>query len=106
MAQKRDMTDGEYDVYQKIHKYEHPIQEEKGKIHREKSNAARYRRKHHTQLKQQLDRITSPDDLEDWDDDQALDDYEFMAERELRNAKTHKQRLKRLARRREVESSD
>lgn len=107
MTQKRDMTNSEQNIYQKTHNSEHSLQGEDSKKRREKLNAALSRRKHPPQLKQELNKIAHPEDIEDWDDDHALEAYEFMAEREVRNAKAQKQRMKRLAaRRHEVENTD
>lgn len=97
MTAKHGMTDDEYDVYTKIHRYDHPLDEEKSKIRREKTNSARFRRKGQAHLKQRLNTITRITDGDDWDDDPLLDAYEVMAEREIRNAHAHKRRLKKLA---------
>ncbi len=107
MTQKRDMTNSEHDIYQKNQNYKPTLQEEDSNNRRENANADRSRRKHAPQLKHELNKIAHPDDIEDWDDDHALEAYEFMAEREVRNAKAQKQRMKRLAaRRHEIENSD
>jgi hypothetical protein len=92
MAKKHRMTDQEYRVY-KTHAYDHPLEVEQGKIHREKANYARCRRKSEARLKRQLRELTGPNDLETWDEDPLVAEYESKATRELRNAKVHKQRL-------------
>ncbi len=96
MTKKHDMTDPEYESYDRIHNFDHPLDEEEGKVRRERSNAARYRRRARGRLKRRLRQITHPDDVDEWDDDPLLDDYEQRAERELRNAQAHKQRLRGL----------
>lgn len=95
---EREMTDGEYTVYRKIHDYDHPVEIERGKVQREKASATRKRRKGQDHLKRRLRQIVRPEDVEDWDDDPLFDEIEIEAERELRNARTHKDRLKRLER--------
>lgn len=97
MTPKHAMTDDEYDVYTKIHRYDHPLDEERSKIRREKTTSARFRRKGQAHLRQRLNAITRITDADDWDDDPLLDEYDVMAEREIRNAHTHKRRLKKLA---------
>ena len=50
MAKKHKLTEQEYEAYNRIHDYDHPLDEEEGKIHREKSNYARYQRKSKARL--------------------------------------------------------
>ncbi len=95
---EREMTDGEYTVYQKTHDSEHPVEVESGKVRREKTSAARKRRKNQDRVKNRLQKIEHPEDVDDWDDDALIDEIEAEAEREMRNARTHKERLKRLER--------
>ncbi len=98
MSKKHEMSEHEYQAYKKTHDDEHPLEEERGKIRREKANAARYRRKSKAHLKRQLREIAHSDDLDAWEEDLESEDYDYKARRELRNAHTHKQRLEGLKR--------
>jgi hypothetical protein len=93
MADKHEMTDAQVASYERIHNYDDPLSVEQGKVRREKATAADYRRRGQQRVKHRLRQITRPEDVDDWDDDPLLDDVEQRAERELRNARTHKQRL-------------
>jgi len=95
--EKDELTPHQFEVYQKAHGYEHPLDEERAKILREKEGYARRRRQGAERLKRCLGAIARPDDVEDWGEDPAVADEERAA-RELRNAHTHKRRLKGLAR--------
>ena len=107
MTKKHEMSERAYQVYTKTHDYEHPLEEERAKIRREKADAARHRRKGKARLKRQLREIMDVDDLDAWQKDLESDDYgdvddydddDHRATRELRNAHTHKQRLAALER--------
>ncbi len=83
--------------HQKAHGHDHPLDEERAKIRREKEGYARRRRQARSAQERCLGAIARPDDVEDWEEDPAVLDEERAA-RELHNAHTHKRRLKGLAR--------
>ena len=96
MAKKHEMTDQEYKVYKKIHDYEHPLEVERGKIRREKADHAQYRRKSDARLKRRLREMAYTADEDTWEEDAIQAEYDARASRELRNARTHKRRLRGL----------
>ena len=105
MARKKDeLTEHQFEVYIKIHGYDHPLDEERAKIHREKAGYARHRRKSEERLERRLGAIARPDDVDDWEENPAQLEEERAA-RELRNAHAHKRRLKGLVRHIEGDAS-
>jgi hypothetical protein len=98
MTKKHDMSDEEYEVYQRIYDYPHPEDVERGKIRREKASATRYRRRRDRHIKRQLRALVQQGDVAAWEDDATLDEYDLKARRELSNARTHKHRLKGIER--------
>ncbi len=96
--EKDDLTEHQYEIYQKTHNDEHPLDEERAKIGREKGSYARRRRQSEERLKRRLNEIARPDDAEAWEEDPAQVEEDERATRDLRNAHTHKRRLKGLAR--------
>lgn len=98
MAKKREMSDAEYNTYHRIHEYENPLDEERGKVRRERANYARYRHQRDAHLKRRLRDVIRAGDT-DLDDDAIIDaELDARAQRELRNARAHKDRLQRLER--------
>ncbi len=97
MAKKHAMTEHEYRSYKKRHDYDDPLETEEGKVSREKAHSARQRRKTQARWKRQLDDLADLTDLELWEEDLILSEYERSADREVKNARTHKRRLKGLA---------
>ena len=99
---KRDMTDHEHRVYQKSHGYDWPLDEEQAKIARERARQQQLRRQSDARRQRALPERPSRDGP--WPDDEGLDDdlWEEIADldaqfnREQRNAKTHKRRLRQL----------
>lgn len=87
------MKDYKYKSYKRIHKYSHASDIEKGKISRETLNYERYQRK----AKQMIKRLVTEFDDNDIDTIiQESDEYESASQKEIRNAKGHKERLKGL----------
>lgn len=87
------MKDYKYKSYKRIHKYSHASDMEKEKISRETSNYERCQRK----AKQTLKRLLTETDENDIEEvTQESDEYEYASQKEMRNAKGHKERLKRL----------
>ena len=96
MAKKRKMTEHEYEVYRKTHGCAHPLDVERGKIRREKTDAARYRRRSEEKMKRRLRELASSGDLDAWDEEEPFDEDEARAARELGNARAHAHRLREL----------
>jgi len=95
---KHVMTDQEYRVYKKTHQYAHALDEEEGKIARERGNYVKLRKVADRKLKVVLHDLVQI--VEDDDPEEGLGiEEELAAERELRNAAVHKRRLRDLARR-------
>lgn len=67
--EKDDLTEHQYEIYQKTHNYEHPLDEERAKIGREKGSYARRRRQSEERLKRRLNEIARPDDADAWEED-------------------------------------
>lgn len=81
---------GKYGSYHRIHKAAHPSDLETGKIHRETARSVKGRRAADSVSREM---IANPED------DAMLDEYQehlVSAERDRRNAKGHKRRLKKL----------
>lgn len=93
MARKKhELTEQEYEIYQKIHGYEEPVEVEEGKIRREKSNYVEKRNKGKSKIKQVLRNLKGNSQLAD--EEEFFDEEDFVARRELSNARVHRQRLK------------
>jgi hypothetical protein len=90
------MTEHEYEVYKKTHGYAHPLEVERGKIRREKTDSARYRRRSEEKMKRRLRELVRSGDLDAWDEEELFDEDEARAARELGNARAHVHRLKEL----------
>lgn len=89
------MSDYEMKRYKRIHKYSNPSDIEKGKIKKEKTNYVKYRKETDKVTQKILKNIDSIHDIED----ELLDEFEeynLKAEKEVKNAKTHKKRLNKL----------
>ena len=69
---------------------------ERGKIRREKADHARYRRKSDARLKRRLRETAYTADEDAWEEDAIHAEYDARASRELRNAQTHRRRLRGL----------
>jgi len=87
------MKDYKYKSYKRIHKYSHASDIEKGKISRETSNYERYQRKAKQIIKRLGTEIDENDIEEITEESQA---YEYASQKEIRNSKGHKNRLKTL----------
>jgi TRAP-type mannitol/chloroaromatic compound transport system substrate-binding protein len=87
------MSKNKHGSYNRIHKYENPSEIEKGKIKRETTNYIKYNSKS-KEISQKF--------IKDFSvcDDEMLDKYDEFnqtAEKEMKNAKTHKIRFKELS---------
>lgn len=83
--------DFEYRKYARVHKSDHPSDDEKGKIHREKAGYAKISGKR-DRLSRQI--LIQPDDEALAD---SLDELDAAADKIRKNARTHKDRLKKLS---------
>ena len=90
---KHQLSEHEYEIYQKIHKYEQPVEAEQGKIQREKSSYLEKREESQRKMKRLLEDWMSGD-LDANDEGDLIDEQEFLARREISNARVHKNRLK------------
>lgn len=82
----------ELKAYKRIHKFSHPSDVEKGKIGRETSLYIKLKGKSDTICRQLAGRPDVPDDLLD-----QLGELDTAAGKVRKNAKGHKERLKRLS---------
>lgn len=87
------MKDYKYKSYKRIHKYSHANDIEEGKISRETYNYERYQKKVKQIIKRLGTEIDENDTEEITEESQA---YEYASQKEIRNAKGHKNRLKAL----------
>lgn len=89
------MTDQQYAIYKKHHPYEDVVWTEQGKIDREKASYAQHRRKGKRWVEEQLRSLVNQEAVNEIEinDDFELPEEEFISERVLRNARTHKRRL-------------
>jgi hypothetical protein len=94
---KHVMTEHEYEVYKKFHKYPDTIGVEEGKVEQEKSDYVKYRRENDAKIEEILREVIKSGSLEMWDEWDVVA-YDAKATREIRNAQKHKRRLKELRR--------
>jgi hypothetical protein len=95
---KHVMSDGQYKMYKKIHKYEYALDEEEGKVVREKGKYVKVKKKADKKLQHALHDLVQTEDLDDPDEQPGIEE-ELDAERELKNATVHKKRLRDLEQR-------
>jgi len=101
MAKKHKLTQQQYIIYKKHHAYEDVIGTEEGKIDQEKASYTRHRRKSNRRVEEDLRNLVNQEvvNKNEIDVDFELPEEEYIAERVLRNARTHKRRLAGLRRR-------
>jgi 23S rRNA maturation mini-RNase III len=63
------------------------------KIHNEKETCARLQKKSKQQLQQTIQSLITSEDPESMEDDLELPEEEIIANRKIRNARSHKNRL-------------
>jgi hypothetical protein len=85
------MKEYNYKSYKRIHKYSHESDVEKEKISRETSNYVRYQKKADQMIRRLVNEIDE-DDMEEITEES--EGYEYASQKEIRNAKVHKNRLK------------
>ena len=93
MKKKRKLNPTEYQVYKKQHDYDDVIAVEEAKIRNEKETYARLQKKSKQQVQQTIQALITSEDPELMEDDLELPEKEINANRKIRNAKTHKNRL-------------
>jgi hypothetical protein len=93
MMKKRKLSQTEYQVYKKHHDYEDVIAAEESKIRNEKAEFTRLQNKGKHQLEQKIRSLVVIEDPELLEDGLETPEEEIIANRKIRNAKTHKHRL-------------
>ena len=93
MKKKRKLTPQEYQIYKKQHDYEDVVAAEEAKINNEKQTYSKLQEKGKRQIKRKIQSIRQVVDLEILDEDLDDPEEEQIANRTIRNARTHKNRL-------------
>ncbi|HSM24399.1 MAG TPA: hypothetical protein VK856_06000 [Anaerolineaceae bacterium] len=93
MKKKRKLSPQEYQVYKKQHDYEDVVAAEESKISNEKQTYTKLQKKSKRQIKRKIQSIQQVEDLEILEDDLEDPEEEQLANRIIRNARTHKDRL-------------
>lgn len=93
MKKKRKLTPQEYQTYKKQHDYEDVLEAEESKISKEKESFAKLQKKSKQQLQNQLQSLKTAIDPDANEDDLDIPEKELAANRIIRNARTHKNRL-------------
>ncbi len=93
MKKKRKITLSEYQVYKKQHNYDDVVAVEEAKIRNEQETYARLQKKSKQQLQKKIRVLVTTENSESLEDDLEIPEEEIIANRKLRNARTHKNRL-------------
>lgn len=93
MKKKRKLTTQEFEAYQKQHDYEDVIAAEETKVRNEKASYARLQKKSKQQLQKQIKLLKTAIDPDEIEDELVIPEEELLANRTIRNARTHKNRL-------------
>ncbi|MBW6473766.1 MAG: hypothetical protein K0B14_11610 [Anaerolineaceae bacterium] len=93
MKKKRKFNPTEYQVYKKQHDYDDVIGVEEAKIRNEKETYVRLQKKSKKQLQKQIQTLKTAIDPDDNEDDLDIPEEELEANRIIRNARTHENRL-------------
>ena len=93
MKKKRELTPQEYEIYKKQHDYDDVVAAEESKISNEKEVYTELQEKSKRQIKRKIQELRHFDDIETMEDDFEDPQEERIANRTIRNAKTHKNRL-------------
>ena len=93
MKKKRKLTRTEYLVYKKQHAYDDVVAAEEAKISNEKQTYARLQKKSKQQIQKKIQALITNEDPELLENDLETPKEEIIANRKIRNAKTHKNRL-------------
>jgi len=93
MKKKRKLTPQEVQIYHKQHDYEDVLTAEESKIRNEKDNYARLQQKSKLIFQQKIKWLITAIDPDASEDDLDISEEELVANRIIRNARTHKNRL-------------
>ena len=93
MKKKRKLTPQEFKIYKKQHDYDDIVAAEESKISNEKQVYIELQEKSKRQIKRKIQELRHFDDIETMEDDFEGPEEERIANRTIRNAKTHKNRL-------------
>lgn len=93
MKKKQKLATQEYQIYKKQHDYEDVLEAEEAKISKEKESFARLQKKSKQQLQKQIQSLKTTIDPDAVEDDLDIPEEELIANRTIRNAKTHKNHL-------------
>ena len=93
MEKKRKLTPQEVQIYHNQHDYEDILDAEEAKISNEKASYARLQKKSKQQLQEQIRSLKTAIDPNAIEDDLDIPEEELEANRIIRNARTHKNRL-------------
>jgi hypothetical protein len=93
VKKKRKRTPQEYQTYKKQHDYEDIIAAEETKINNEKLTYTKLQEESKRQIKRRIQSIRQVEDLELLDDNLEDPEEEQIANRTIRNARTHKNML-------------
>ncbi len=96
MKKKRKLTSQEYQIYKKQHDYEDVLEAEESKISKELEFFAQLQKKSKQQLQKQIQSLKTTIDPDAIEDDLDIPEEELTANRLIRNARTHKNRLQGL----------
>lgn len=89
------VSEKEYESYKRNHNYDNPTEVEEGKIKKETKNNNKLRKKSNRKTQNLFNNIRK---LSDFDEStyEEIEKINFKAKKEMGNAKTHKNRLKKL----------
>jgi septal ring factor EnvC (AmiA/AmiB activator) len=93
MKKKRKLNPTEYQVYKKQHDYDDVIAAEEAKISNEKETYTHLQKKSKQKLQKQIQSLKTAIDPDSVEDDLDITEEELVANRTIRNARTHKNRL-------------
>lgn len=93
MKKKKKLTQTEYQAYIKQHDYEDVVEAEESKIRNEKETFARLQNKGKQRVQQKIRLLIDIDDSDLLENDLEIPEEELIANRKIRNARTHKNRL-------------
>jgi hypothetical protein len=93
VKKKRKLTQTEYLAYKKQHDYDDVVATEESKVSNEKETFAALQVKGKQRLQQKIKLLIDIEDPELLEDDLEIPEEEIIANRKIRNARTHKHRL-------------
>lgn len=93
MKKNRKLTPQEVQIYHRQHNYEDILDAEEAKISNEKAAYVKLQKKSKQQLQKQIQSLKTARDSDPIEDDLDIPEEELAANRIIRNARTHKNRL-------------